>query len=279
TLFPAYSPLRINSGIITGEKGADNWVDYHITPCESEVTITGVIALGDDGEYIWMPIQDPSTYFGEALKAALIDRGIVVLGNVRVEHGGKSSNNSRAPFYTHYSAPLTITLSLMNKDSDNYSAEYVLRALGIDRAGSGSAEAGLKAILAFLNRNKIERQQVRLVDGCGLARRNLCSATGLTGLLTVMHHHRHSNAFKYTLAHSGIDGTLDYRMGTSKLAGRVRAKTGTMTFSSSLAGYLTLESGKEIVFAVLCNNFSTSRHHVRGIQDQIIERVFDEYSN
>ncbi|MBU1638288.1 D-alanyl-D-alanine carboxypeptidase/D-alanyl-D-alanine-endopeptidase, partial [bacterium] len=151
TLFPAYSPLRINSGIITGEKGADNWVDYHITPCESEVTITGVIALGDDGEYMWMPIQDPSAYFGEALKAALIDRGIVVLGNVRVEHGGKPSNNGRVPFYTHYSAPLTITLSLMNKDSDNYSAEYVLRALGIDRAGSGSAEAGLKAILAFLN--------------------------------------------------------------------------------------------------------------------------------
>lgn len=278
-LYPAYSPLQVNSGIVTGKKGDDNWVEYHITPCHDEITITGVIALGDDGEYIWMPIQDPSAYFGAALKAALLERGITVQGNVRVEHGGHVGSNNKTPFYVHHSAPLTATLSLMNKDSDNYSAEYMLRALGMDRAGSGTAEAGLKAILNFLNRNKIERQQIRLVDGCGLARRNLCSATGLTDLLTVMHHHRYGGTFKYTLAHSGIDGTLDYRMSSPKLAGRVRAKTGTMTFSSSLAGYLTLESGKEIAFAILCNNFSTSRHHIRGIQDQIIERVFDEYSN
>ncbi len=276
---PLYSPLTIHSNIMTGEKDADNWVDYYITPCQSEVSVAGIIASEDDGEFLWMPIQDPAAYFGEALKASLIKRGITVSGAVQVERYGLSERNYRTPFYKHESAPLTATLSLMNKDSDNYSAEYVLRALGIDRVGSGSAEAGLKAIRTFLNRNKIKSRQIRLVDGCGLARRNLCSASGLTALLTVMHRHKNSNEFKYTLAHSGIDGTLDYRMSSRKLAGRVRGKTGTMTFASSLAGYITLQSGRDIVFAILCNNFSSSRHHVRGIQDQIIERVFDEYSN
>ena len=276
---PPYAPLKIHSNIVTGEQDADNWVDYYITPCHSEVTVSGVISSNDDGEFLWMPIQDPSAYFGEALKAALLKRGIEVGGDVQVERYGLSQKSFRTPFYVHQSVPLTATLSLMNKDSDNYSAEYVLRALGIDRVGSGSAEAGMKAIQAFLNRNHIGKRQIKLVDGCGLARRNLCSASGLTDLLTVMHHHKDSDAFKFTLAHSGIDGTLDYRMSSRKLTGRIRAKTGTMTFTSSLAGYLTLKSGQEIIFAILCNNYSTSRHHVRGIQDKIIEHVFDEYSN
>jgi PBP4 family serine-type D-alanyl-D-alanine carboxypeptidase len=276
---PPYAPLDIHSSILTGERNAENWVDYYITPCHNEITMTGVIAAGDDGEFMWMPVQEPAAYFGEALKASLIKRGIAVSGEIVVDRNGLSEKSFPAPFYKHHSAPLTVTLSLMNKASDNYSAEYVLRAVGKERTGSGSAESGLKAVRAFLNRNGIEPRHIKLVDGCGLARRDLCSAQGLTELLTVMHHHQYGGAFKYTLAHSGIDGTLDYRMASSKLAGRVRAKTGTLTFASSLAGYLTLESGKEIIFAILCNNYSTSRHHVRGIQDQIIERVFDEYSN
>ena len=96
-------------------------------------------------------------------------------------------------------------------------------------------------------------------------------------ILNAMQNHKYSDAFKYTLSQSGINGTLDYRMG-GNLSGRVRAKTGTMTYVSTIAGYLTLANGEDLTFAILCNNFRTSRHHVRGIQDQIIERVYQEFN-
>jgi PBP4 family serine-type D-alanyl-D-alanine carboxypeptidase len=278
SLDPPWAPVNLISSVKTGDPGDDNWADYQITPGGEDLRISGNIASDDDGEYVWLPVQDPSQYWGEALKAELERSGITVSGDVYVERPGYQEKLYGAPFYVHESAPLIATLALMCKESDNYSAEYVLRALGMDRIGSGSSEAGLRAITVFLKSNGVDSRQIRLVDGCGLARRNLVSAQALTDLLSVMQHHKDSDAYKFALSHSGIDGTLDYRM-NGKLAGRVRAKTGTMTYISTLAGYLTLASGKELVFAILCNNFHASRHYVREIQDKIVERVFDEFSN
>jgi D-alanyl-D-alanine carboxypeptidase/D-alanyl-D-alanine-endopeptidase (penicillin-binding protein 4) len=278
TLDPDYAPLKVNSTIETGESSSGNWVDFQITPCRNEISISGGIAEDDNGEYLWMPIQDPAGFFGAALKNALVARGIKVNGEVIVDRTGVSKSSYREPLYTHRSAPLITTLALMNKKSDNYSAEYVLRALGMNRHGSGSAEAGIKAIESFMSENGIDDRQIQLLDGCGLARRNLVSARGLVSFLSVMNRHKYSDAYKYTLSHSGIDGTLSGRLSSQKLAGRVRAKTGTITNVSSLAGYLTLASGEEIVFAMICNNFRTSRHLVRHTQDVIIERIYDEYS-
>jgi PBP4 family serine-type D-alanyl-D-alanine carboxypeptidase len=277
TLDPPWSPVEIASSITTGKPGSDNWADYYITPCRNNFAISGNVALDDDGEFIWIPVQDPALYYGEALRRSLIKQGIKVIGKVQVARPGFSEKSYGAPYYVHRSAPLSSTLSLMCKDSDNYSAEYVLRQLGISRTGSGTADAGLRAMNRFLIKYQIDRNQIRFVDGCGLARRNLCSARALVDILGAMHRHKHAEAFKYILSHSGIDGTLDYRMG-GRLSGRVRAKTGTMTYISTISGYLTLANGDDITFAILCNNFRTSRHHVRGIQDQIIERVYQEFN-
>jgi PBP4 family serine-type D-alanyl-D-alanine carboxypeptidase len=278
-LNPEYSPLKVNSSIQTGEPSSWNWVDYYITPCHNEITISGGIAADDDGEFIWMPIQNPAGYFGAALKEALTDKGIKVSGEIIIDRDGVSKNDYRTPFYVHRSAPLIKTLALMNKKSDNYSAEYILRALGMNRLGSGSSEAGIRAIESFMSEHKIDDREIQLLDGCGLARRNLCSARGLVSVMTVMNRSKYADAYKYTLSHSGMDGTLSGRMGSQKLAGRVRAKTGTITYVSSLAGYLTLASGEDVAFAMICNNFRTSRHLIRRVQDQIIERIYDEYSN
>ncbi len=83
-----------------------------------------------------------------------------------------------------------------------------------------------------------------------------------------------ANAFEASLAQSGVDGTIGGRLSTDGMMGRVRAKTGTMTNVSSLAGYIALDNGKKIAFAILCNNFRCSKNFIRNVQDNLVRAVF-----
>jgi D-alanyl-D-alanine carboxypeptidase/D-alanyl-D-alanine-endopeptidase (penicillin-binding protein 4) len=50
---------------------------------------------------------------------------------------------------------------------------------------------------------------------------------------------------------AGVDGTLKDRMQKSKAYRNVRAKTGTLTGISSLAGYLTAANGHQFAFCII----------------------------
>ncbi|MBU1985502.1 D-alanyl-D-alanine carboxypeptidase, partial [bacterium] len=136
---------------------------------------------------------------------------------------------------------------------------------------------GLKALERFVGRCGISSKSLHLEDGCGLSRRNAVNARSVVGLLRAMHHHPVAEVFRSTLSVSGIDGTLSYRLSTKNTARRVRAKTGSMTYVSGLAGYAETASGDTVAFAVLCNNFSCSLSRVRWAEDSIIERFLETY--
>jgi D-alanyl-D-alanine carboxypeptidase/D-alanyl-D-alanine-endopeptidase (penicillin-binding protein 4) len=60
-------------------------------------------------------------------------------------------------------------------------------------------------------------------------------------------------AYRATLPVSGVDGTLNARLTTLDVKGRVSAKTGSLAEDSALSGYLTAASGKTLVFSILSN--------------------------
>jgi D-alanyl-D-alanine carboxypeptidase/D-alanyl-D-alanine-endopeptidase (penicillin-binding protein 4) len=66
----------------------------------------------------------------------------------------------------------------------------------------------------------------------------------------------------------GEDGTLSTRFGGT--AGRIRAKTGTMTHVSALAGYVETPSGETLAFSILVNNHTAPNSEIRAIIDRIV---------
>jgi D-alanyl-D-alanine carboxypeptidase/D-alanyl-D-alanine-endopeptidase (penicillin-binding protein 4) len=164
-------------------------------------------------------------------------------------------------------------MKVTNKESDNYTAEYILRALAAERGGAANSAAGLDAVEKFLGKQSIGSDQIRIKDGCGLARQNLVSTEGIARLLATMYHHPYFAVFEQSLAVSGHDGTLADRLSSPEFRGRVHAKTGTMTGVSSLAGYAYPASGDTLGFAIICNNFVSSPRVVRAVQDQLIARA------
>lgn len=268
---PPFAPITVHNGVVTASAGNESWVEFNVTPCRDELEISGVMARGDDPQYIWFPIQNPALYFGLAFREALGRKGITVSGQVHVARDIATCSILLLDFM---SPPLIDIASVTNKESDNYLAEYLLSAAGKKTFGEGSTDAGLRAIQKFSRELGIHRDQVSLQDGCGLSRQNIVSAVANVKLLSKMAKSESANSFEASLSQSGVDGTIGGRLSTDGMMGRVRGKTGTMTNVSSLAGYIALDNGKKIAFAIICNNYRCSRNFVRNIQDNLVRAVF-----
>lgn len=86
-------------------------------------------------------------------------------------------------------------------------------------------------------------------------------------LITGMRRTPEGRAFERSLAIAGQTGTLASRMRGTRAAGNCRAKTGTLSDVSTLAGICRSASGHTIAFALLMNSVSPARGRV--LQDSI----------
>ena len=68
-------------------------------------------------------------------------------------------------------------------------------------------------------------------------------------------------------------GTLAKRLNTPVTRGHLRAKTGTMSGVSGLAGYLETVDGKHLVVVIMTNGFAGSSQRSRQMQDALVEAL------
>lgn len=109
-------------------------------------------------------------------------------------------------------------------------------------------------------------------DGSGLTRRNRVSPAMVTRLLVRLHNDPAlAPVVRDALPRAGATGTLARRMRGTAAQGRCRAKTGTINGVSSLAGYCTTASGREVAFAILQNG--SSSWSARTFQDRFVAQL------
>jgi D-alanyl-D-alanine carboxypeptidase/D-alanyl-D-alanine-endopeptidase (penicillin-binding protein 4) len=200
-------------------------------------------ALAVDRAAGW-PDLGPAEAAGRALHDALVRRGIAVAGAPRT---GRAPPDAW-PLARHLSAPLVEIVRFLNRDSDNFTAELLLKELGAACGEAGTSEAGAAVVVDVLREARIPRLGLRVVDGSGLSRRDRLSAATLVAVLRAgAGDPAIRDAFLTSLAVAGVSGTLEHRMQRRPARGRVIGKTGTTRISSSLAGIVR----KRFAFAVL----------------------------
>jgi serine-type D-Ala-D-Ala carboxypeptidase/endopeptidase (penicillin-binding protein 4) len=276
-LDPPFAPVALKSRVRTVPAASECWLDMQVAPADSTVVIAGDMPLDEDGEFLWLSVQDPACYFGLALKSQLEKRDIAVDGDIIVDRSAPNGTTASRDLFTYSSSPLPAILSLMNKESDNFASEHVLRALGFAVNGVPDRRSGLHAVARFAERCGISKHNLNFEDGCGLSRQNLISAHAIVQLLHALYVSPYRDVYQSTLSVSGKDGTLSYRLSSPALSERVFGKTGTMTQVSNIAGYFYAENGEIYAFAMLCNHFTTSNRPVRAAQDRLLERLAEEY--
>ena len=230
----------------------------------NRIIANGELAAGTKPRIAWVAIQDPARYFGTVLRETLAREGVLVAGDLAVEPGLKLETKHTELLLVEHT--LEEAVKPCNTVSQNLYAEMILKLLGFRFRGVGSTAAGIEVVQEFL-RNDVGVTDVELVDGSGLARDNKASAESMVTLLRYMRKHRHGKAFMDSLAVAGASGTLKERM--EPTAGRVHAKTGSISGVSCLTGFAESPAGELFIFSVLANDWR--RGSPRELQDAIGE--------
>ena len=171
----------------------------------------------------------------------------------------------------HLSLPLADILKLMNKPSDNWVAELLFKTIGAEVIGKpGTWKKGRQAVTEYLNEIMDEPPVHRFVDGSGLSRYNLLNAELLTDLLVYMYQNFElMPEYLASLPIAGVDGTLRNRMKGMYAEKVLRAKTGTLSGVSALAGYTVTADDEVLAFGILISHYIGLPESARNIQDKI----------
>ncbi|NAZ88638.1 D-alanyl-D-alanine carboxypeptidase/D-alanyl-D-alanine endopeptidase, partial [Kineococcus indalonis] len=153
------------------------------------------------------------------------------------------------------SATTAEQVELMLTHSDNTLAEVLGRRVALAAGLPGSFEGASGAVAAAVAALGVDTAGVRLDGVSGLGRGTRLPARVLTDLLVLAApgERPELSALASGLPVAGVSGTLADRYGGegAAAAGVVRAKTGTLTGVSSLAGYVRDADGRLLAFAVL----------------------------
>jgi len=214
--------------------------------------------------------------FAEVFRRRLLDESIVVLGRPRVTREAIDYGGGDLKLLVNHTTPLARSIRVMNKRSQNFYAECVLKLIGRKRFGRGSFKTGTEAVKAFLFARGFNPETVRYVDGSGLARANRVTAYVLTELLRFALRRSFADVFIDSLAAGGEpDSTMRKRLARSPYKGRVRAKTGSIRKVTALAGYVLDGAGEPaLAFAILINNAS-DHARARKLQDDMCRALVD----
>jgi len=210
-----------------------------------------------------MSVPQPALQAAYCLTHQLRKAGIAVAGE---PHLGHTPSQTTLVLLVR-SAPLRELVTSMAKHSDNHLTEQLLRTLGYRCQTEGTAAAGIRAIERFLSDHGIDFAACRLVDGCGLSRRDQVTARALTALLAGVWKLPCGRAFWEALPVAGTDGTLRGRMKDSPAAGAIHAKTGTLRGVCGLAGYAFPNGDNPLAFAFLANGYPGGAGRIRALQD------------
>jgi D-alanyl-D-alanine carboxypeptidase/D-alanyl-D-alanine-endopeptidase (penicillin-binding protein 4) len=200
---------------------------------------------------------------GSAFREVLGRRGIVVARETRI---GRMPGDV-LPLAVDYSESLTEVVQEMNRESDNFVAEMLLKQLGAQVGRHGSTTAGAAVVRSELERAGIPTAGVRIVDGSGLSLLDRLTAKSLVSLLrTAERDPSIRDPFLGSLSVAGISGTLRDRLRRRPARGRVIAKTGTTNEASALVGFVR----RRYVFAILQNGSPVDYWSARAAQDRFV---------
>jgi serine-type D-Ala-D-Ala carboxypeptidase/endopeptidase (penicillin-binding protein 4) len=163
------------------------------------------------------------------------------------------------------SVTLASIVRFMDHESDNFTAEMVLKQLSATAGEVGTTSGGARIVRQTLASAGIPLAGVRIADGSGLSPADRLTPAALIGILRVAWSDPELRGpFVRSLAVAGWSGTMSHRL--PKLAGVVHAKTGTTNLACSLSGYV----GNRFAFAIVENGRPVPYWAARQAQDRFV---------
>ncbi len=212
-------------------------------------------------------ISNPTLFTGDLFKQLLLENGLRIN---RSKKGAKLSSSKLIA--THNSKTLISTLENLMVESDNLTAELLVKMIGHETSNSqGTWQNGLFAMRTFFNDNVgMDTTTFSLSDGSGVSRYNYSSANHFTDLLFWAYNNpRIKDSLLRILSTTNQKSTLRDR----NLPEGIFAKTGSLSGVTTFSGYILNDLSNPIAFSILMNGFKGSSSAFKALQDEIVTHL------
>ena len=272
---PPGGGMLLDHGVTTVAAGQPSRITVERSPGSAMLRVIGQVAIDSPPITELAAVPNPTLFYLNALRATLERHRILVGGNtLDIDEQRVKPDYSRATLLLEDQSPtLDAVIDVCLKWSRNEYAETMLRSLA-PAGAEATAEAGLTVVNETLLNWGVKPELYVARDGSGLSRNDYIAPEALIGLLTrIWRDERHREKFQLTLPQSATSGTLENRMKDTPAAGRVWAKTGSMSNVRSLSGFLLTLDGEPLVFSIIVNGYHVPSTRIEAAMDEALVRL------
>lgn len=264
----------ISNNVIPVSKDSVSSIDVYRERGTNLINVFGTIRDGDSVR-TYVTVNNPTQYAMVILKKVLEKKGIIVKGYpTDVDDISRPLDYSKLKrVCTTYSPPLKEIIKVINKNSQNFFAEQLLKTIALEKTGFGSVDNGVKVENKLFKEMGINPESMSLADGSGLSRLDLVTPKQIVTLLNYMYKSKYFIPYFNSLAIAGVDGTLGNRLQNTLAQDRIRAKSGFLEGVRSLSGYAYTADNEPVAFAIIVNNFNVPVKLAENIQDLVCLRL------
>ena len=274
-IYPDTKYVTVSNEVTVVPKDSTTDIDVYRERGTNLITVSGTIKQNSDTVRTFCTVNNPARFAMVTLKNVLERKGIKITGSsMVVDDLPRPIDYKQAELlFTNSSLPLKEIIRVVNKNSQNFYAEQILKTIGLETAHYGTRENGIEAEFDVFKDMGINTDGMIIVDGSGLSRLNLVSPRHFISLLNYMFKSKFFIPYFNSLPIAGVDGTLGSRLKNTRAEGKIRAKTGYLTAVRSLCGYAFTGDNEPVAFSIIANNFNVPVKLAENLQDLVCLRL------
>ncbi|MBN2663892.1 MAG: D-alanyl-D-alanine carboxypeptidase/D-alanyl-D-alanine-endopeptidase [Bacteroidales bacterium] len=270
---PEIPGMTIDNTVTAANTTSDNSYIYG-APYTFHRYIRGELPLARTDFKVKGAMPDPALFAAMELHNTLVSEGIPVSdtpSTIRILDDDKFNTSNRQKIFSTFSPALSDIIYQLNMHSINLFAEHLLIHVGLTRTGVNDTKSASDAMESFWASKGMDIRGMSINDGSGLSYYNSVSAKQLVFVLNYMFNtSNYYQTFYNSLPVSGVSGTLKSVCVNTVAYSKIHAKSGSIRKVRCYAGYTTSNSGREIAFAMMLNNFTCSDYNSKNKLEKLM---------
>ena len=223
-----------------------------------------------------LSVLNAPLYFMDTFKKYLEDGQIEINGRLLIENQQPITNYDKYEVLAeHESEPLKNLLKEVNKESNNFYTEMLLKTAAAEHYQTqGSTELGISLVKEYANSMQMDTTHIEMTDGSGMSPATLIEVADLSKLLYKI---QSDSIYTSTLSVPGVDGSLEHRFKNHPVRAKVIGKTGYVSGVRTLSGYMNAQSGQKLTFSIATNNYTNKTSYIDYLHEKLIKAIYSKY--
>ena len=264
--YPFIPDFKYVNNLTTGPAKSGDWSEYFVSDLARVGKFEGTVPM--DRDTIRSTISNKFAYLscGLAFRDYLISQGISVDPEIYAVEEVKAEEPLTQIVQTT-SPELWKIVEVTNHISNNFYAETIFKTLGKKMFGEGTYSAATKAAIKLIDSLGVNKVGYTQDDGSGLSRENYLSPAFFCRFCTMMAKQPVFEKYIASFPYSGVGtlrNVLKAKQFNPEIAGRVHAKSGSLSCVKTYAGYVYAGPKHGLIkFAILVNNYSCKTSEIQ----------------